>query len=638
MSRYSNFILLGLWFCGVCLHAQKKSFLNRKKEKGTVTELNEVKVYGFKNSKTAHQGQKVITLENKEIIRNPTNFTETLRFNSPIAFRDFGNGGVSSARFRGTSGTNTSVLWNGIPINAVGNGQTDFNALSINTTDEIKVVSGGSSVAYGSGAIGGSIIVKDNLSFSKHQNAQVFSSTGSFTTSNNFAKLNIGTDQWALKLSAAYNRSKNDYDFLDTRFRDEDGNTLKNENADYDNYNIDASLGYKFSNTNKLYLYTTKYEGDRFFSAGLPNPSSGKERNQDISQRNLLKWIFQFSKFSQSLKLAYLTQESRYFNNRFVNRSNFIKSKSWYADYNLNYRHSEIINFNYFITYENILGYTDIISKRTRESLAIGGSVNYKPLKSTTTTFSIRNENNSDFSVPVIVSFAGEQKIGIGATLKTNISTNYRVPTYNELFWPQVGDPNLEPEKSKQFEIGGDFKWRKISVSATYFYIDIEDKVQWLPSGSSNLWRPRNLEKVVHKGFEISAKAAITVLKKHYFNFITNFTQTLAKDLETNRRLPFVPQRLWNFNIDYNFKRINFFIQHLYQSKVFTSNNLSDFESIESFGIYNFGINYIILKKTKNKVVVGAKVNNVFNSLYYFTTLRPNPGRNFSVNVNYKFR
>ena len=192
-------------------------------------------------------GQKTISISPEEIKENAQFLTDVLRNNSPVALRDVGNGGASSARFRGTSASNTGVLWNGINVNAIGNGQTDFNALNVNTIDEIVVKSGGGSVKYGSGAIGGTIHLNDKIKYQKHFGVDVFSSYGSFDTNSSIVKTTLGTGTLGAKLGLTYNKSDNDYDLIDDRYQDENGQFLKNENGAYQNYSLNFSLGYKLS-------------------------------------------------------------------------------------------------------------------------------------------------------------------------------------------------------------------------------------------------------------------------------------------------------------------------------------------------------------------------------------------------------
>ena len=210
----------------------------------SINRLEKVTLVADSYLKNEVVGQKTITLTDNDIVKNPTNLTETLRFNSAVSIKDYGNGGTSSARFRGTSAANTAVLWNGININAIGNGQTGLNSLSLNTADEIVVKSGGGSVKYGSGAIGGSVHANDNLQFKEHQNYQLFTSYGSFNMSSNFFKANLGTEKWALKLGSSFNTSANDYNLIDDRYKDSNGDYFKNTNGTYENYGINLSVGY----------------------------------------------------------------------------------------------------------------------------------------------------------------------------------------------------------------------------------------------------------------------------------------------------------------------------------------------------------------------------------------------------------
>ncbi|MCL7763869.1 TonB-dependent receptor [Polaribacter sp. Z014] len=600
------------------------------------TVLKEVVVVTKKEQKNKVIGQKKIEIGTIQIIKNPINFTNLLRYNSPISFRDYGNGGISTARFRGTSASNTAVLWNGISINAMGSGQTDFNSLSASISDEIVVNSGGGSVDYGSGAIGGTVHLNDNLSFKKHKDFNLFSSYGSFNTTSNFFKANVGTGKWAVKFAATLNYSDNDYTFIDTRYKKSDGSLLKNENGVYKNYGVNFSLGYKFSNKNKLYFYTTGYYGDRLFSDGLPNPAAGSERNEDFNQRNLLKWTSYFSNFTQTVNIAYLTQEYLYYDDKNATDFVFGKSKNYNINYNLKYRFSNYLKLSTSLIYDENIGTTNDILSKSRTFFAALAKVTYKPTDKLTTAINFRKESNSDFKVPLLVYLAAEQEITDNLLLKANLSTNYRIPTFNELYWPVVGNLDLIPEESVQGELGATFKKKNIEITSSLFYIHLKNKILWLPTAASNLWRPRNVGDVTHSGVETAIKLSKKI-NKHSFNFSTNYTFTLAKNKETDTFLPYAPIHLLNFNLDYEYKKISFFIQHLYQSKVYTNEINIDFYSLNSLNVSNFGSDFKVFENQKNTIKIGFKVNNIFNNVYYFSNLRPMPGRNYNINLNYKF-
>ncbi|WP_233897130.1 TonB-dependent receptor plug domain-containing protein [Tenacibaculum piscium] len=636
MKKYALFILFFITFYSF---AQKDSISNVLAEVVVLADKGKIK-----SNNSNRISVKSIKITDKQRVKNPLNLTNLLRYNSPISFRDYGNGGVSTARFRGTSASNTLVLWNGIPINSIGSGQTDFNALSASISDNIVVQSGGNSTEFGSGAIGGTVHLNDEINFKKHKKFHLFSSYGSFNTTSNFFKSSFGDEKWSVKLASTFNYSQNDYTFIDKRYKDINGDLLKNQNGNYKNYGVNFNIAHQFNSKNKLAFYTTKYYGNRLFSDGLPNPSAGSERNEDFNQRNLLQWNYKYSsQFKQLLNIAYLTQEYRYYTNKNATDFSYGKSKTTHINYDVTYKSSNILSFNYKTVFENIIGNNSANnsvnnSERTkkRNSLAFIGSVKYQPIKKIKTSLQLRKELNADFNVPFSVFIASEYQIVSELKILANFSTNYRVPTYNEMYWPIVGNLHLVPENSVQGETGISYKNKNIELKSTLFYIHINDKILWLPAGGSNLWRPKNVNDVVHKGIEsfISFQKKIA---EHRFAISSNYTFTTAKNIENNKILPYAPKHLWNFTADYSYNKISVFLQSLYQTKVYTNEINLDFYALKKVNVQNIGLNFNLSTKTTKLPILGITVNNIFNKVYYFSNLRPMPGTNFNININYKF-
>ena len=92
------------------------------------------------------------------IERSQPSLTQLLNFNSNIYFKESGAGMVSSPSFRGTTASQTVVLWNGININSQTTGQTDFNTINVRGFDQIKVKAGGGNVAEINSSVGGVFI------------------------------------------------------------------------------------------------------------------------------------------------------------------------------------------------------------------------------------------------------------------------------------------------------------------------------------------------------------------------------------------------------------------------------------------------------------------------------------------------
>lgn len=626
MKLCNTFFLLSMLWCAVTVA-----------QNDTINRLEKVTIVADSYVRNNVVGQKVTLITDENIVKNPTNLTETLRFNSVVAIRDYGNGGTSSARFRGTSAANTAVLWNGINVNAIGNGQTGLNSLSLNTADEIVIKSGGGSVKYGSGAIGGSIHANDNLYFHKHQDFQWFSSYGSFNSTSNFLKTNLGTERWAIKLGANFNKSDNDYDLIDDRYKDTYGNYLKNSNGDYENYGLNLSVGYQFTEGNTLSFYTTGFKGDRLFSGELPNPSGANEKYIDLNQRNLLVWDVQKNQFSHVFKTAFLTQEYRYFSDKNNIDSDYGKSKRWLFNYDFTYHLTKNTAINAFVDLQNIKGKTNQISEKTREQYAFALGFNSILTKQWKYNVELKKEFNSAFTVPAVFALGNNYALNDTNEILLNISTNYRVPTLNDLYWPGQGNKMLIPEHSKQVDVGYQYKNDWFTFKSTLFYMNVDNKIIWTPNNNSGVWKPMNLNESLHTGAEFFGGFCYSFSKNHFVDVATNYIYTVAKDTDKNKELIFVPRHLFNATVNYQNNIFTAYVQNLSQSKVYTSEDNINKLSINGFTVFNAGTGVSLLKKGTKSLHVILAVKNIFNQLYLYSISRPMPGRNYNLNINYKF-
>ncbi|HLW63196.1 MAG TPA: Plug domain-containing protein, partial [Flavobacterium sp.] len=195
------------------------------------------------------KSQRTIVLNDSLIDRNTGTFTEFLQKNSNIYFKENGYGMVSSPSFRGTTAQQTNVLWNGIKINAAFLGQTDFNSTAFKSYDNIVVKPGGGSVLYGSGAIGGTIHLNNQLTFSQPITNEIQMNYGSFNTQGIHYKVSGGTEKWAVNAHFGFNKSANDYEWI--------GKNRKNTNGQFYNVDFGTEVAYKLNRKNTLAFYSS---------------------------------------------------------------------------------------------------------------------------------------------------------------------------------------------------------------------------------------------------------------------------------------------------------------------------------------------------------------------------------------------
>lgn len=579
-------------------------------QKSTVIELKEV-VISDNLLKDYSQTQKTEKLNDSVIKRNPSFLTSVLNFNSLIYFKENGLGGASSPSFRGTTAQQTAVIWNGININSQLLGQTDFNAVNVLSFNTINVKSGGGSVLYGSSAIGGSIHLNNDLYFYDRFENELLLRYGSFNTFDGRFQTKIASDKYSLQLGFARSFSDNDYDWV--------GKNQKNLNGEFENSTFNADFGYKLNEKNILKFYSQYFDGERHFSLILPTETPTKYHNTDI--RNLLEWTSFFDKFTSRVKLAHLYEEYNYFPNINSEYHTFGKVESLIAKYDLAYDFSDRIKLNTILDFTQNKGQGSDIQNEKRQ---IGsGSLMFKHLLSDKFLYEIalRKEITNNYKSPLLYSLGMKYDFTDFYSVKFNTSKNFRIPTFNDLYWVTGGNPDLNPETSYQAEITNEFRIKGLSFLLTGYYNHIEDMLRWIPSGS--MWQPENTDEVEIFGFE----GGLSYLKnfgKHSVNAKANYGYTSSKNKKTENYLIYIPKHKANAGISYGYENLNVYGEYLYVGEVFTKSDNNSRYNIDAYQVVNLGTDYTF----KKNYTIGIKVQNIFNTFYESVENRPLAGRN----------
>ncbi len=592
----------------------------------SIQKLDEVVLSDVKLKRFAH-GYKVTVLNDSLLQQNRSSFTDILRFNSNLYFKENGYGMVSSPSFRGTNASQTAVIWNGISINSQLTGQTDFNTINTSNFKNVVIRSGGGSVQYGSGAIGGSIHLNNTLSFSPHFDNTVILSYGSYNTKNLSYLSSYGKDKWSFNIGLNYIDSDNDYKYLNTDKR--------NTNGAYYNGSINANAGYVLSNKDVLKLYHQTFLGEREFSGTISSPSLAKYEDQNF--RTMLEWSRQGDKAFSKLKVAHLQEHFKYFGNKNTENYTFGKVNTYLINYTAdidlltNLKLKPIVSYNY---YE---GSGSSFGDPNRKEFSTTALLQYTPNKKWQYGLNLRQDVTSGFESPLLFSFDVAYEVSNNYKLKLNGSKNYRVPTFNDLYWQPGGNLDLVPENSYQIDLGQDITYKNAKLNLNVFYIKTTDLIQWKPN-TSGFWSPENVAKTQNYGAEASLDVSKKI-KEHHLSLQFNYAYNISEDLESNKQLIYVPYHKANINLAYAYKRMSLFLQHLYTGEVYTTpENLSGrFYSVEAYQLTNFGLNYQLLKTNSQQIDISLKVNNLFNTVYENVAFRPMPDRNFNFQIQYKF-
>ena len=133
---------------------------------------------------------------------------------TPFYFKTYGNNQLSTIAFRGTSASQTAVLWNGMNINSPTLGQTDFSLIPLFLFDDVSVRYGSASSLYGSDAIGGSIIIGHKApTFKKNFDGTIYQQAGSFGKFSTGIKATYGNERFEFRTKFFRAVIENDFPF-----------------------------------------------------------------------------------------------------------------------------------------------------------------------------------------------------------------------------------------------------------------------------------------------------------------------------------------------------------------------------------------------------------------------------------------
>ncbi len=577
------------------------------------------------------RGLNVKTLQDSVIRLQKTALTDVLRNNSLIYFKENGIGGVSSPSFRGTTAQQTAVVWNGININSQLLGQTDFNTISSRNYDNITVRSGGGSIPYGSGAIGGSVHLNNDISFSNRFENEATVGYGSYDSPFGSFKTRYSTTKFYADAAVDYFKSENDFEYLGTEQR--------NENGAFENVNLNANFGVvlpDWGNKKQLIkVYHNSYLGDREFSGTLTAVSSAGY--QDRNARTLTQWDVLGQNFDSKLRLAHVFEQYRYYTDS-DNRDNFTFGKAirYTASYDFTYRFGKDKRLKTIVDYTSVNGEGSNIIESTRNTFAIVGLWQHQLSAKFDYGIQVRQEATDTFDSPILLGANAGYVFAKAYKLSVNASRNYRVPTFNDLYWNgagAMGNPDLQPETSYQAELGQEFKFRNFEGRITTYYIEAKNQINWQPN-SSGAFMPINVNAVQNYGAEVNANYKYSV-GEHTASLSGQYGYTRAIDVEMDTQLIYVPVHKVVGGVGYKWQFLKAGYQFLYNDDVFTTTDNK--RTVGGYAVSNFNVDFDLLDKDTHQVVLSIQAKNIFNKNYQTVAFRPNPGRNFLIQTTYSF-
>ncbi|MEP0366998.1 MAG: TonB-dependent receptor plug domain-containing protein [Cyclobacteriaceae bacterium] len=482
-------------------------------------------------------GAKVVSLIPKQDGQSLSNLLES---QPSVYLKNYGNGQLSSIAFRGTSAQQTNVLWHGVPANYPTLGQVDFSQWPLWMVETIALQPGSAGALYGSGSIGGTVLIDSEPAVKQSSGLTVRSEFGSFGSQFYGAKANYLHKDICGGTKVFFAKIDNDFDY---KFG---GDHFTQQNAANQNFGVQQTAA--FENGNHQFSADAVFTSDdREIQPVKTNPDNHTTL-ETTNLRLALSHNVETENASLTNTVAYLVNSTLYEDtirttaHQYSLLSVYLFSLSPKIDMRVG------SNLNYFVASSRNYSHT---IKDTQ--LAVFTSLEYSPFRFYKASLNLRQSFYKSLA-PFSPSFGGEFMLFENRNWKVSsghqLSWGFRYPTLNELHWSPGGNPDLKPEES--FGIEGGFSARyqdkgvKYNISAQGYKTWSKNWVFWIPVGAWSA--PENLRNVVVKGVEVEASIATQGLHVNHeggINYSYNRTTNKLGTTAGNQMI-YVPAHMAN--------------------------------------------------------------------------------------------
>ncbi len=139
-------------------------------------------------------------------------------------------------------------------------------------------------------------------------------------------------------------------------------------------------------------------------------------------------------------------------------------------------------------------------------------------------------------------------------SIRAFFKKSFRMPTFNDLYYADMGNSKLSPEHVTQYNAGLLYEATRrgrmvsaIRVSADVYYNKVKDKIVAYPKGQQFRWTMLNLGKVDIRGVDVSALVTINPVDDLFFTVRGQYTYQRAIDVTNpadnyyRDQIPYIP-------------------------------------------------------------------------------------------------
>ena len=639
----------------------------------SIQQVDEVIISSRYNHKEVIPSQ---TLNGEQLEKlNAHSVADALRYFSGIQLKDYGGvGGIKTVNIRSMGTNHLGISYDGVELGNAQNGQIDLGQFSLDNVEEITLFNGQkSAILQPASDFGhaGAIYIRTRaprFSDGKGYNLKFKARYGS---SDMFRFSTLWEQRLSSKVSSSVSAevltASGKYKFRYRR-KKQDGTvaydtTAIRENGDIWAVRAEGNLHGMISDGFwKFKLYT--YNSERGIPGAIVN---------NVWRRGERQWdhnYFTQARFQKSFGERFTTQavaKYAYYNTRYVNRDttllnvdNTYKQQELYFStsnvYNLLPLWSASLSYDFkwnrldsdmrqFVTPQRYAHYVALASALNLERFKIQASVLATMVKDRLND-GTSSKSMTEYTPAVFANvypFASKE-----LSIRAYAKKSFRMPTFNDLYYTEIGNALLKPESALQYNVGlsYDKQWssglfRFFHLQTDVYYNSVHDKIVAYPKGQQFRWTMLNLGRVHIKGVDVETELTVVPVSGLLVTGRLQYTYQDARDVTDPEdtfyrdQIPYIPWHSGTAILNIQYKKWDFNYSFIYAGERYNQQENIKYNYMQPWYTSDLSLSYRFkIKETAFRIT--GEVNNVFSQDYDVILNYPMPKRNYGLTLDVK--
>lgn len=609
-------------------------------------------------------------LKGKELERlSAHSVADAMRYFSGVQLKDYGGvGGVKTVDVRSMGTNHLAVSYDGIVLGNAQNGQIDLGQFSLDNIEEVTLYNGQKSAIFQAAsdfASASSVYLRTRMprfevGHRTNFKARVKYGASDMLRTSVLWEQRLGSDV-SLSTNAEFMTASGRYKFRYRR-KNLDGTvawdtTAIRENGDIHAERVELNL-HGMLNQGHWQLKGYFYNSARGIPGAIVNNVwSRGERQADLNTFAQASWQKSFGeRFSTRWLAKYAFYHTHYVNRDstvlpvdntyrqqefYLSTANVVEILSgWSAslsyDLRWNKLDADMYNFAYPTRWTNMLSLATAIDyRRVKVQASVVGT-----LVSDRTQKSTKRKNDSQLTPALFANIYPFK--GKWLSLRAYVKQSFRMPTFNDLYYTDIGNAALKPERATQFDVGillrptlGACRW---SLSADLYYNKVKDKIIAYPKGQQFRWTMLNLGEVDIRGVDVVGSVSgpvccdIVATLRAQYTYQRAIDVTNAADSYYRHQIPYIPHHSGSVVVGLSWQRLSLNYSFIYTGERWNAQENTLYNYMQPWYTSDLSADYI-LPLRRLELRLHAECNNLLNQQYDVIANYPMPGRNFAVGV-----